>query len=142
LVAGSHILTCGEDTFVKIFKSDNVDAEPCTLEDHDAPVTALAIDGKVSERAVLAAACSAQSPPKWPRRRHFRKFHPRRSPPTPSGHRQLHHLWQLLPPLPPDRAYAGGQQSVPGLACRLLLRGLRLLAPRHAAPDKAHAAPP
>lgn len=52
--ARRHILTCGEDTFVKIFESDNVDAEPRTLEHHDAPVTTLAIDGKVSGALIPA----------------------------------------------------------------------------------------
>lgn len=41
-----HIVTCGEDTFVKIFEAEELSAEPRTLEIHDAPVTALAMDRK------------------------------------------------------------------------------------------------
>ena len=48
--AHRHILTCGEDTFVKIFEAENLSAEPRTLEHHDAPVTALAIDRKARRR--------------------------------------------------------------------------------------------
>ena len=43
---GRHIVTCGEDTFVKIFEAEELSAEPRTLEIHDAPVTALAMDRK------------------------------------------------------------------------------------------------
>ena len=46
-----HILTCGEDTFVKIFAADDLDSEPRTLEHHDSPVTAIAIDRKVRPTA-------------------------------------------------------------------------------------------
>ena len=41
-----HILTCGEDTFVKIFEAANLNAEPRTVEHHDAAVTTLAINSK------------------------------------------------------------------------------------------------
>ena len=41
--AHSQILTCGADTFVKIFDPDNLSAEPRTIEHHDSPVTTLAI---------------------------------------------------------------------------------------------------
>lgn len=43
---GSQIITCGSDTFVKIFDADNLAAEPRTIEHHDSPVTTLAIDRK------------------------------------------------------------------------------------------------
>ncbi|EOD21019.1 hypothetical protein EMIHUDRAFT_450890 [Emiliania huxleyi CCMP1516] len=45
---GRHIVTCGKDTFVKIFEAEELSAEPRTLEIHDAhaPVTALAMDRK------------------------------------------------------------------------------------------------
>ena len=39
----SRILTCGVDTFVKIFDVDNPAAEPRTINYHQSPVTALAI---------------------------------------------------------------------------------------------------
>ena len=43
---GTQIITCGADTFVKIFDPDNLAAEPRTIEHHDSPVTTLAINKK------------------------------------------------------------------------------------------------
>jgi WD40 repeat protein len=46
-LANRQILTCGADTFVKVFDTDNFAAEPRTIEHHDSPVTTLAINKKV-----------------------------------------------------------------------------------------------
>ena len=40
-------MTCGADTFVKIFETENLNAEPRTLEHHDAAITTLAVNSKV-----------------------------------------------------------------------------------------------
>ena len=41
-----QLVTCGADTFVKIFEADNLNSEPRTVEHHDDAVTALAISPK------------------------------------------------------------------------------------------------
>ena len=46
MLARSQIVTCGADTFVKVFEADNLAAEPRTIEHHDSPVTTLAIHRK------------------------------------------------------------------------------------------------
>eukprot|EP00965_Chrysotila_dentata_P112873 3729338-Pleurochrysis_carterae.AAC.3 len=46
LLCRAQIVTGGEDTLIKIFQAEDLDAEPRTIEHHEAPITALAIDRK------------------------------------------------------------------------------------------------
>ena len=41
-----HLLTCGQDTLVKVFDADNFSAEPRTIDHHESPVTSIAVDRK------------------------------------------------------------------------------------------------
>ena len=43
---GQQILTAGADTFVKIFETANLNAEPRTLEHHDAAISTMAVNNK------------------------------------------------------------------------------------------------
>lgn len=59
----SQVVTCGADTFVKVFDADNIGAEPRTIEHHDAAINTIAINPKVRCRLVLSARCPIAAVP-------------------------------------------------------------------------------
>lgn len=94
-----NILTCGEDTFVKVFETDDLNAEPRTHEHAASAVTALAIDSKVrrvafrpsranGEEILLSLGFPSESPPSCGRE--LRVYAPPLCPPLSDAHLSPH----------------------------------------------------